>query len=459
MAGPAARRGRRLRLPLGLALLGLLLGAAVGTSLAPGAQAASTGSGTATFTPTRTGFSSAEIGNAGRGQYRWLDQGPQPAGAPAPDVYYRDQVRWGAIEPTAGTYDFSTFDTGLALAASHGGRFGFRVMAWCPGCWMEQRSDVAHTTPDWLPLQAGTTIPDWNDPVFIARWTALMQALGDRYRDNPGLGYIDVGGYGMYGEWHTDGQGGEATPETVGKIIAAVHDNFPRQHVVINPMSTEGVTQALALSPTIGIRMDCLGLSDFFYPFDHSATIRNRWRTAPVLSEWCHTPSAGTVIAANQVTRYHVSTVSSGNSYQRYTDMSTKQRAGWRSSIKHAGFRYQLTRLTLPKTLRSGRSFSIRTTFANQGSAPTYDDWRVELRLVRPNGTVAGARRMRIDLRTLLSGSRAYTRNLTLDAAPGTYRLGVVVLDPTAHLAPMRLATKGRSTDGTYLVGSVRVTR
>jgi hypothetical protein len=456
MAGLAAGRGRRLRLPLGLALLGLLLGAAVGATTASGAQAAT--SRTVTFTPTQVGYASAELGNAARGQYRWLGQPPQPAGAPAPDTYYRDQVRWGAIEPTAGTYDFSAFDAGLADAASHQGKFGFRVMAWCPGCWTEAEGRV-HTTPSWLPLQKGTAIPAWNNPVFIARWTALLKALGDRYRDDPRLGSVDVGGYGMYGEWHIDGQGAAATPATMGKIIKAVHDNFPHQHVVINAMNTEAVKQALALSPTIGLRMDCLGLSDFFYPFDHSAAVRNRWRTAPVLSEWCHTPSASTVTATGQVTKYHVSTVSSGNSYKTYQQMSTKQRAGWRAAVKHSGFRYQLRSLTLPKQVRSGHSFAVRTTFVNQGSAPTYDDWRVELRLVDSQGHVVTPKRMRIDLRTLLAGSRTFSRNLTLQAPPGTYRLGVAVLDPTGYLDPMRLATKGRSSNGTYLLGSVRVTR
>ena len=54
-----------------------------------------------------------------------------------------------------------------------GGRFGFRVMAWCPGCWLD-------ATPDWLPRQPGTDIPAWDDEAFLAAWERLMGELGKR---------------------------------------------------------------------------------------------------------------------------------------------------------------------------------------------------------------------------------------------------------------------------------------
>lgn len=58
----------------------------------------------------------AEIPNSMRGQYSWLGSAPLPAGWPVLDVYYRDQVVWRRLEPTAGSYDFSWFDEGLAAA-------------------------------------------------------------------------------------------------------------------------------------------------------------------------------------------------------------------------------------------------------------------------------------------------------------------------------------------------------
>ena len=140
-------------------------------------------------------MSAPEIPNPMRGQYEWLGTPDGAAGFPTTDVYYRDQVAWKRIEPTPGVYDFSSFDQGIARARELGGRFGFRVMAWCPGCWLD-------ATPDWLPRQPGTDIPAWDDEVFLAAWERLMAELGKRYAAEPALGWVDVGGYGAWGEWH-----------------------------------------------------------------------------------------------------------------------------------------------------------------------------------------------------------------------------------------------------------------
>jgi hypothetical protein len=430
-----------------LVLPALLVAALLGTSTADAAT-----STTVTFAPTQIAYTEPEIANTLRGQYAWSGQEQQPGSYKTLDTYYRDQVMWSRIEPTRGTYDWSWFDQGLADAGARGGKFGFRVMAWCPYCWRD-------ATPSWLPRQAGTTIPDWNSPTFLNAWDDLMKALADRYANDPRLGYVDIGGYGKYGEWHTDGEGANGTPASIGRIIRSVHDRFPKQHVLINAMNTEGLTQALALDPKIGVRMDCLGLANFFYAFDHMANVQARWKTAPVMTEWCHATSTSTVTGAAQVKKYHVSTVSSGNTYTPYASMSATQQAGWRDAVKHSGYRYQLRSLKLPKSIRSGRAISVTTVFKNAGSAPTYDDWRVQLRLLDANNALVAKAPLTIDLRGLLTDTKTYSRTTTLTAAPGTYKVAVAVVDPVDYLDPMWLATKGRVAGGNYVLGSVKVTR
>ena len=446
-SGTRTTAGTPVRGLLVLALPALLVAALLG-----GTEAGAATSTTVTFQPVQIAYTAPEIANTLRGQYAWLGQEPQPSSYKTLDTYYRDQVMWSRIEPTRGSYDWTWFENGLADAEARGGTFGFRVMAWCPQCWRD-------ATPSWLPTQAGTSsIPDWNSATFLTAWDDLMKALGSRYGDDPRLGYVDIGGYGKYGEWHTDGEGANGNPTSIGRIIRSVHDSFPKQHVLINAMNTEGTKQALALDPHIGVRMDCLGASGFFYPFDHSAALQSRWKTAPVMTEWCHTPATSTVTGAAQVTKYHVSTVSSGNTWKPYASMSASQQAGWRSAVKHSGYRYQLRSLKVPRTIRSGRAISVTTVFKNVGSAPTYDDWRVQLRLLRSDNTLVAKAPLTVNLRTLLTGSRSYLRSTTLTAAPGTYKLAVAVVDPTSYLDPMRLATKGRVAGGNYVVGSVRVT-
>ena len=104
-------------------------------------------------------------------------------------------------------------------------------------------------TPAYLPVQPGTgkvygpnnrlisTAPDWNNEAFLSRWEALMAELGKRYANDPRLGYVDVGGYGKYGEWWVDGAAVHITDANGLRMIKAVTTAFPTKHVLLNTMS------------------------------------------------------------------------------------------------------------------------------------------------------------------------------------------------------------------------------
>ena len=79
--------------------------------------------------------------------------------------------------------------------------------------------------------------PEWNDETFLTRWEALWTELGKRYADDPRLGYVDVGGYGKYGEWWVDGAALHITDANGLRMIKAVTSAFPTKHVLINTMS------------------------------------------------------------------------------------------------------------------------------------------------------------------------------------------------------------------------------
>lgn len=408
-----------------------------------------------TFTPKPLPWSAPDLPNSLRGLYAWLGaDGPQ--GWATPDVYYRDQVYWGRIEPTDGAYDFSWFEAGLADAEARGGRFGFRVMSYCPGCWMNFRDDLPDVTPSFVPLQPGTDIPDWNSEAFLTGWEQLMADLGARYGDDPRLGWVDVGGYGSYGEWHV-AEGKELTPANAERLTAAVLAAFPRAHVVVNAMDPELTYAALDTSRRVGLRADCLGEDDMFSLIPTSPRLQTVWKRAPVIGEWCATPTTSPVLGARQVTRYHVSQISSGNLEVGYDDMSATARAGWRDAVKHSGYRYALRELTLARKLRAGSTAKVRSTWRNLGSAPTYDAWQVRLEFRTGDGSIAGYAPLPLDLRKVLPGTRTHRAQITVPALPrGRYTLAVSVASTGGYLDPMALALKARSGSG-YVLGKVTV--
>ena len=396
---------------------------------------------------------SADLPNPLRGQYRWLGAAPTPTTVTANDVYFRDQVYWGRIEPADNQWDFTWLDHGLAEAGARGGKFGFRVMAYCPGCWMNSRADLPAVTPSFVPRQAGTDIPDWNSAGFQGQWRELMAELGRRYGDDPRLGYVDVGGYGSYGEWHV--ADGERVTDANGlAIVDAVASAFPTKHVLINTMTPVAFTlKALAAHPHLGLRTDSLGCPDMYSMVAVDERLQSVWRTRPFFSEWC--TRADPELGARQVRQFHVSTLSSGNMPWSHDALTARQRSAYATALASAGYRIRLRSLTLPRAMEAGDRIAVRTSWVNQGSAPTYDRWDVRLTFARSGASVSAS--LGQQLEGVIASSRRTTRISVPRLKAGRYDVLVSVVDPSGYSQPMHLANAGRTASGAYRIGSVRV--
>ena len=45
--------------------------------------------------------------------------------------------------------------------------------------------------------------PDYADPIYLEKHAAFLKALGERYDGRPDVEFLDIGSYGVWGEWHT----------------------------------------------------------------------------------------------------------------------------------------------------------------------------------------------------------------------------------------------------------------
>ena len=45
--------------------------------------------------------------------------------------------------------------------------------------------------------------PDYADPIYLEKHGRFLQALGERYDGRPDIEFLDIGSYGIWGEWHT----------------------------------------------------------------------------------------------------------------------------------------------------------------------------------------------------------------------------------------------------------------
>jgi hypothetical protein len=385
------------------------------------------------FQPQPIGFDQLELINSMRGEYVWNAASPMPSGWPVIDVYHRSEspLWWKNLETAEGVYDFAVFNSYLDEAAqgnvaenkSELGRLGCRIMAYYPA----NPFGSDNLAPSYVPTQPSPAKPSrertgLDSEAFLRGWENMMAALakfvtnrGFALKDDLRLGFIDVGGYGSWGGWHiyTDNGplGAPITSANADRVIRAATDNFPGRSVLMMTANIGFLLQRLNASPNVGIRIDCLGYPGFMgSTIDQLANEGNdafgnryqdRWQKAPYVSEWCHATKDG-VDEAHQgltdVTGYHFSLLSSGNFPTSWANLTAQQQADFRMANMSAGFRYRLVELGMPAHLTRGDPFDVFWTWANDGSAPTYDTWNVNIQMRNSVGQISWSGTSGIDL-------------------------------------------------------------
>ncbi len=426
---------------------------------------------TITFTPQNISTED-EVANPWRSAYNWYHNQAIPEW-PYTDSYVR--YDWRQIEPTQGHYDFSRIDRELALAQMHHGKFGFRIMpagvdniavpnylvALMPGGrWLVNTSSGKRAYE-----------PDWNDQHYIARAQALVFALGQRYNNDPRLGWIDMFPYGDWGEWHTYGFSDNiiAPMSAVNqrKLIDTNITAFSHKRIMMLTASPDALTYALSRSPSIGIRVDCLGtpqMGGASYNLQKVPLAQERWRTAPFIVETCTQPDFQT--AFYQVKTYHIAMIGDGNfSYTAYPQV---QRQYMNQTFETTGYRFVLDSITVPSRIATSTPLLVTTAWSNTNVTPAYSPWNVMLRVTNSTGVIVWQGKSRLDLQKLVPTTNSITHTntpiefvdrfmLPHTLSVGTYTLSLQVVDPDHYYEPLHLAIQGRASDGGYNLGTVSI--
>ena len=313
-------------------------------------------------------------------------------------------------------------------------------------------------TPSYIPLVPGTEVPDWNSEAFLSGYERLVAALGAKYANDPRLGYVDVGGYGKYGEWWVDRTDPRITKDNGLRLVRAVNKAFPNKTIVFNTMQTiKPPFQGPGHQPADGpAHRQPRRAGDVLHgdrPHRHPPA--RRMEDAPVLQRVGHHGRCCPVLGADQVRTYHVSTTSSHNMRLTYDNMTSTQKAAYESAVKSAGYRYAVTKATV-SPITAGQQFRVDLTVDNVGSAPTYQPWTVRLVLRDGTGHRGATFPMSVDLRKHLPGTKTSTVYLTAPKlATGTYRTFIEAVRPSGYSAPLHWLNGPRYSDGTYALGTV----
>jgi hypothetical protein len=161
-------------------------------------------------------------------------------------IYLR--LAWSYLEPKEGEFDWSYIDRVVEKYVPRGYKISFRIS--CsetgkyPGSVGEQVDGVQYATPSWvekagakgtITAKGKSWVPEWDDPVFLAKLDQFHKAFAARYDSKPWVSYVDIGSIGDWGEGHTAFT--TKVPPTVSEAKAHIDlhlKNYKKSILVVN---------------------------------------------------------------------------------------------------------------------------------------------------------------------------------------------------------------------------------
>jgi hypothetical protein len=448
--------------------LGMLL-----VTYSPIAQAASSPSSTTNWVARQFREVDTLLANPGQG---WMSQSRSPRTNPRfPCSVAYIRFNWADVEAERGKYNWQVIDDVIAAWKPRGATVAFRVMT------CNAHSAGYYASPKWLfdsgckgfeylvggddPTSGGKRIPriepDYADPIYLARHGEFLKALGERYDGNPGVEFLDIGSYGVWGEWHTTHP---AQVEVRKQIVDLYLQAFRRTPVVF--MSDDAEVLKYALAHGTGFRRDGVGS-----PWHEQNWIGSKkyagvpdmadtWQRAPVVFEWFgnyeYLQSKGWSFdaAVNFMLSNHVTLIN--YNIGRFPPEAMPQ---LETLARLAGARLVLREVAHEKELTPGSVLHLQMKWANLGVGKLYRPYTLQFTLTDSSGRVC----LKSDGKTApeqwVPGEYPIAESLQLPVTTqsGEYTLKVGVMDPTGQRRPFRLAIDAPESDGRYSVSRLTI--
>lgn len=452
-----------------------------------------------TFTPIPV--SNSDILAPGRGAEIWNNAYAVqvPAGnSTALDEYYR--FAWFDIETTQqGVYNWTVFDREVQGAIEGKRKFSFGIMPlfmnfnWTTvgGATLSYPTYLhnqmqSESTKDWI--YQGSWVPNWNSNYFLTAWENLLKAVANRISTTSYKGiayknvinYIDIRGYGDFGEWHTypwtntEPTGTKASVVTLKRIVDSHTKAFPNYPLVVIANSfdagnasripaevTHYILTATNTWGPFGWRRDNYGdpgtdvmLSNnagSYNGLQFKTAIVDRYKTSPIVGEPNNSTDNGTYSdLLREVQLYH--TTSFGNANYPSTS-TTGMKANIIAASKATGYRLVVSSVD---SGISGSNLTIISNWQNVGIAPTYENWDVIFEIKNNTQSLWTGKSKFTPKLFLPSTSIAVTDNFAVTGLqPGTYNLSFKIVDPSNYRKPLPLAVQGVQADGSYSLGQI----
>ena len=319
--------------------------------------------------------------------------------------------------------------------------------------------------------------PDYSDPGLRAAMRAFIAAFGAKYDGDPRLAYITAGLLGTWGEWHTYPRNDLwASREVQAEVLTAYSKAFKETPVLLRYPAGEGNDEQTANAELpFGYHDDSFAWAtletrrkqdDWFY----MALLRQagpaaleKWKTQPIGGEirpelWGKIFDARPGIRQAQdfnecVRQTHVTWLMDSGLFEKKPNADRVQRAT--EAVQKMGYDFHVTEADISK---SGEELSVKALVINQGVAPFYRDWKLELALLNEQGEVLSSAPVDWSLTRLLPGDPPRSWSARIAADPAARHVAVRVVNPLKGGKPLQFANadQNRHRAGWLTLGVVK---
>jgi hypothetical protein len=234
---------------------------------------------------------------------------------------------------------------------------------------------------------------DYSSEAFKDRLARIIQRLAELWDNDPRVIYVDIGFIGQWGELHDP-----YPSEEIQQIMQNAYTKyFKHKKVMAHHRQT---TSLLLFDPNypFGIFWDSFShkseewLAKDIYDLDV-------WRTQVIGGEVAYnwggcgeylgdnpTETVSNSVYYNHVINYIRSTHANFAGWVTKYDVNDENTKAGASLMQEAfGYRYIISKASIPKKINYGQNFTVSFTVKNTGSSPFYYKWPVEVSLLNPD--------------------------------------------------------------------------
>ena len=372
---------------------------------------------------------------------------------------------WSVIESEENKFNWEVIDDFIRQFKRHGKKIAFGVMNVSTGLgqyvtpkWVFDAGAASVACPDASSPTGQQIIPKtWDDPVFLQKMKAFIQALGKRYDGHPDIAFLDIRSYGNWGEGHVGFLNiPDASPESYHtNYLQPYITAFPHTQLIV-PYGHSGNNAVYDWAVTQGCGMRRDGILSKWSK-DGSECLRAHGRQ-PAVFEYCDGYAEMKRNGWWKPDMLRSTYFAAGKpSYLQWNSQIFEENRDFCLSLgNYVGYHFILEKVILPTSFRPSVPFQVQFEWLNDGVAYLYEPCHVAIALLDSRNDIKETHWIAESHPKSWTPGQSKTETFDVrftSASAGSYKLAVgLFLDRKDVNPAYRLGIQGRTSDGWYVL-------